>query len=209
MIFFDAQCLFDFLRERYEQYGGEVDIATYGITLFEENASFGKTASAAMKFMDSLRGGRIDVRVLVGLEPIKRFRNASYGLREMEHRKKVREVLEIGQRYDICCLPTQKSHLKMYRIGDLYVLGGINLGNSTWADSAVVLERQEDKEEAQSVFDAMWHGACTIHPMCDIPEVCHAGDRYGKEDQMEAKRCCDMNGVLGDSEDDIEWLDVY
>ncbi|MCI8538609.1 MAG: hypothetical protein HFF18_08140 [Oscillospiraceae bacterium] len=183
MIFFDANCLFRFLREQYEQYGGDVDIATYGITLFEEKASFGKTASAAMEFMDSLRGGRIDVRVLVGLEPVKRSRNASYGLREMEYRKKIREVLEIGYQYDICCLPTQKSHLKMYRIGDLYVVGGINLGNSTWADSAVVLERQEDKEAVQSVFDGMWHGACTVNPMCDIPEVCRAVDRYDMEVQ--------------------------
>lgn len=183
MIFFDAQSLFRFLREQYEKLGGPVDIATYGITLFEEKNSWGTADSAAMEFMNSLCGGGIDVRVLVGLQPVKRFRNSNYGMREMEYRKTVRRVLEIGQKYDICCLPTQESHLKMYRINDLYVVGGINLGNSTWADSAVVLENKDDQEAIQSVFDAMWHGACTVKPLCEIPEMCHAGDCLGDEEE--------------------------
>jgi len=180
VIFFDAQSLFRFLHEQYEERGGAVDIATYGITLFEEKNSWGVVDSAAMELMNCLRGGRIEVRVLVGLQPVKRFRNSNYGMLEMEHRKMVRRVLEIGQEYDICCLPTQNSHLKMYRINDLYVVGGINLGNSTWTDSAVVLENEDDKEAIQSVFDAMWHGACTVHPLCAIPEMCHVGDCFSE-----------------------------
>lgn len=178
MVFFDAQSLFNFLREQYEKKECPVDIATYGISLFEEKTPYGSFESSAMKFMNCLRGGATDVRVLVGLQPIKKFRNSTYGMRELEYRKMVRRVLEIGEEYGICCLPTQKSHLKMYRIGDLYVVGGINLGNSYWTDCSVVVENQDDKDEMQYVFDAMWHGACTVQPLCEISEMVQATDCY-------------------------------
>ncbi len=170
MIFFEANEMFRVLCEEYDarEMNGSVsvDIATYGISLFDEKFSGGYIEeSRAKQFMNKLTGKGRDVRILIGLPPIKKFSKAEYGLREMEYRQKIAEVLRLGEEYGVCCLPTVQSHLKMYRINDLYVVGGINFGNSYWTDCSVAIENPDDKEQLQYVFDGSWHGAATVQPL--------------------------------------------
>lgn len=180
---FNLSCdLFDYLSRELDRIAQEaesvtIDIATYGISLFDEKKDYdGKNVhieSKARAFIKNISTHGDNTRLLVGLQDVRKFKNGSFGLTETQYRKKINEVLQIGKQYGIRALPTNKSHLKMYRINDLYVVGGINLTNSYWADSAVVLEHQEDKEQMQLIFNDLWRGAGTIHPL--TPECVQVG----------------------------------
>lgn len=136
MLFFDAAEMFRFLCKQYDEQKKlgpvAVDIATYGISLFEEKFSWGCAPSNAINFMDRLRDGGVDVRILVGLPPVRKFKKAEYGIQEMEYRRKIYDVLQLGEQYGVCFLPTMKSHMKMYRINNLYQQSVYNRWNQFW-----------------------------------------------------------------------------
>lgn len=186
MLFTSAHELFGYLNKELDRIARNakkvtIDIATYGLSLFDEKHDYGEgyifyEESAAHTFIKNISKYGFDTRLLVGIQDIRKFKNGSFGLSTAQYSGKISEVLMVGERYGIKALPTNNSHLKMYRINNLYVVGGINLTNSYWADSAVVLEDQQDKNQIQNVFNDMWRGATSTHPL--TPACMLVGDSY-------------------------------
>jgi len=190
MLFNLACDLFDYLTHEIDRVEREsdrvqIDVATYGISLFDEKHEYEPglvdvRESKAKTFVKRIADFGYDTRLLVGIQDVRKYKNGSFGLTNAQFTRKISEVLMIGEQYGIRALPTTQSHLKMYRINDLYVVGGINLSNSYWTDSAVVLEHQEDKERMQFIFDSTWRGAGTVHPL--TPECMRICDDEWREE---------------------------
>lgn len=172
MIFFLSSELFCFLRNAYEAElekmdaeNVRVDIATYGLSLHDDVIGEIKQKSAAAKFLERISGAGTNTRLIVGIPPKKHFEGASYGLNTVEFHKKAREIQDLGNTYGITAVAISESHLKMYRINDIYVVGGINFSNSRWTDCSVVITDKSDKDELQEIFDCTYERATVINPI--------------------------------------------
>lgn len=49
-----------------------------------------------------------------------------------------------------------KSHLKLYRIGDLFISGGMNLCNSDYTDICFTIDDKEVQMELINIFNDLW-----------------------------------------------------
>lgn len=177
MIFLNSIELFPFLNKVIDEKmcekdlcDIEVNISTYGISLYDEKCEFEEgnfyyEQTQAKDFIEKLGGTQ--TKMLVGIPPKKKYQYQNYGLDNISYRKKAKEILEIGEEYDILCIPAEKLHFKFYRIDDIYITGGINFGNSTWNDCSVLIENKKDKERLQFLFDCSWRGATEIHPVLE------------------------------------------
>lgn len=172
MIFFLSSELFCFLRNSYEAElekmdaeNVRVDIATYGISLYDDVIDEFRQKSAAAEFLECISGTGNNTRLVVGIPPKKRFEGASYGLNIVDFHKRAREIQDLGNAYGITAVAISESHLKMYRINDIYVVGGINFSNSRWTDCSVVITDKSDKIELQEIFDCTFKRATVINPI--------------------------------------------
>lgn len=175
MIFLNSIELFPYLNKVIDEkldekdcYDIEVNISTYGISLYDQKGEYEKgnfyyEKTPAKEFIEKLTG--TNTKMLVGIPPKKKYSKQSYGLGHVDYYKKAEEILNIGYEYGIECIPSNNLHLKFYRIDDIYITGGINFGNSMWNDCSVLIENKEDKERLQFLFDCSWRGATQIHPI--------------------------------------------
>lgn len=172
MIFLNSIELFTYLnkqikRKMTENYLNDikVNISTYGISLYDQKGEYEKgnyyyEKTPAKEFLEQLEG--TDTRMLVGIPPKRNYKKQSYGLSHMEYYKLIDDILKIGDTYGIDCIPSSHLHFKLYCINDIYITGGINLGNSMYNDCAVLIENSDDKERLDFLFECSWKKA-TIH----------------------------------------------
>lgn len=175
MIFLNYIELFKYLNDTIDSkleekdcYDIEVNISTYGINLSDErheisNKNYYYSQTLAKDFIEKLDG--TNTKMMVGIPPKKIYRSQSYGLDHNEYYKKAKEILELSNKYRIKSIPADNVHFKFYRIDEIYITGGINFGNSSWADCAVLIENDDDKKRLKFLFDNTWEGATRIHPV--------------------------------------------
>jgi hypothetical protein len=158
VIFTSAESLFNHLTEVYHAQGKpSVDIATYGIYLgFAKGKDWHELYPvAARKFIDIV--DKDSLRMLIGKYPhIPCTVNCQHCLDNYNSKQKEvdKTVVELG----ITAKQVDRFHMKMYRIGKVYVSGGINLGPSGWVDMSFVIHDKAQKKAMQDLFDKMWDG---------------------------------------------------
>lgn len=162
MIFLNSVELMNFLTDvLYEKLGRKepedirVEIATYGLSFsdkkFENCLGELKTReSMVLNFLNTLMDTNTDM--VVGMPPMKKYKNSYYGETAIDRRKRLEQMEDIMGSYRINVYPVEESHFKFYRIDDIYITGGINLTDSTWNDAAVLIEKEGDKEQLEWYF---------------------------------------------------------
>nr|DAF29727.1 MAG TPA: CDP-alcohol phosphatidyltransferase class-II family protein [Bacteriophage sp.] len=146
--------LYDKLREKPPE-DIRVEIATYGLSFsdkkFENCLGELKTReSMVLNFLNTLMDTNTDM--VVGMPPMKKYKNSYYGETAIDRKKRLEEMEDIMGTYRINVYPVEESHFKFYRIDDIYITGGINLTDSTWNDAAVLIEKERDKEQLEWYF---------------------------------------------------------
>lgn len=177
MVFLNSIELFPYLIkvldkkiEEKDPFDINVNISTYGISLYDRKGEYDigdyyYEKTDAKKFIEMLYVTKC--KMLVGIPPKKKYPKQNYGLEHLEYYKKAEDILKIGERYSIDCVPAKSLHFKFYRIDDVYIAGGINFGESMWNDCAVLIENQEDKDRLQFLFDCSWRGATKTRPVLE------------------------------------------
>lgn len=162
MVFLNTNELMLFLNKTVEQKLSEkdpedikIEIATYGLSFSDrtiENAigELKTQESLAREFIEKLMGTNADI--IVGIPPEKKYKNTHYGDTRSERRNRIDYLEEVASDYNIKIYPVEQSHLKFYRIDDVYITGGINLTDSMWNDAAVLIEKKKDKEKLDWYF---------------------------------------------------------
>lgn len=154
-IFNSNEEIFDYLLAYYKKFGGEIRIASYGMYL---NISKGKDWN---EFYPSLTRAFFDyvdtkqLKLIVGMPYFNECHEGCEHCKQkyeavLERFKDTQEKLNLNIRYH------DKSHLKLYNIGDLYIAGGINLSISGFADAAFIIDSQEQKEALDELFNGVW-----------------------------------------------------
>lgn len=155
MLFRNTNELFSFLKEYYLENGGKVDISTFGMYL---GISKGKDWSNIYKnqvreFINVV--DKKDLRLILGLPAYVECKPNC-----MDCSKKYNEILERHidtiKVLKLNCRVHPNLHLKMYRIGDLYISGGINLSASNNVDASFVIMDQEQKIFLRDLFEQIW-----------------------------------------------------
>lgn len=158
MIFNNSDELFLFLRNYYRKNGGKVDMSTFGmylgITVEKDWSS--KYKMAARDFINEIK--KEDLRLVVGLPYYQECKPDCKDCMEkyndaIKRHKATIDTLKLNARFH------PSLHLKMCKIGNLYVTGGINLGPSKMIDTAFVLSDSKQKANLDKIFKTAWDGA--------------------------------------------------
>jgi hypothetical protein len=158
MVFTSSETLFEYLTDMYLcQDNPSVDIATFGMYL---GLSKGKDwhelyPVAPRKFIDIVN--KSNLRVLVGkpflmtCTPNCKHCIKLYKDKQIEVDRTIKELAITAKKID-------RFHMKMYRVGDVYVSGGINFGASNWIDVSFTIRDKSQKMAMQQLFNKVWEG---------------------------------------------------
>jgi len=158
MVFTSSESLFEYLTMTYHvQDRPSVDIATFGMYLgFAKGKDWHIThPQAPRKFIDIV--DKSNLRILIGKPvlmpcvPDCQHCTKIYEDKQKEVGKTIRELAIVAKLVD-------KFHMKMYRVGNVYVSGGINLGPSNWVDVSFTIDDAEQQMVMQKLFDEVWEG---------------------------------------------------
>jgi len=162
MLFNSPKDMFSYLENYYMKNGGPVEILTFGMylgisrgksggdfkdwnnTFPMESRSFNETCSKDLKL---IIGTPFYDECKPNCEDCKKKYNSI-----LERHEATVEYLDIDTKFQ------EDMHMKMYRVNDLVVLGGMNLSDSDWIDCCVVANK-EDGERAINLFSKLWDGA--------------------------------------------------
>ncbi len=163
MLFINDKDLFDYLAELADKYPHEpIYISSYGMYL---GISKGKDwhpiyPSEARTFIDKVQNRAEPPKILIGIRPYLECHKDCTDCRELYdkyiHRlNETVDTLELNTRF------TDKHHLKMYVVGNIVILGGINLSGSGYTDAAVVVDSEAAQELIQLFVEEWENGLNT------------------------------------------------
>ena len=158
MLFSSDKELFEYLHRIADLHPDEeVRISTYGMYL---GISRGKDwsekfPSMARTFIDRIRGEGRSLKLLVGVPSFVECRDGCPDCTE-KYKEKLARFDETVSTLKLNAKFTLQHHLKMYAIGSIVILGGINLSGSEYTDAAVIVD-SEAAVQLNEIFDNSWH----------------------------------------------------
>mgnify|MGYP001207973854 CR=1 FL=1 len=162
MIFKNTNELFTYLSWYYEQNGGKVDISTFNMYL---GISKGKDWS--YRFYNPVREfinkvNKNDLRLILGVPAYIECKHNCLDCK-IKYNETIQRHIDTINILNLNVKIHQNLHLKMYRIGELYISGGINLSASDYLDASFIIKDQEQKDYLKKMFDDTWNSCPNIN----------------------------------------------
>ena len=163
MLFNNSKEMFIYLLDYYKKNGGPVEILTFGMYL---GITKGKLKGEGYKDwqgiypMDSrafIEATKKELKTIVGMpffiECKLDCKDCKIAYNKMiERHEATAEYIGLNIKY------LGDMHMKMYRVGDLVVLGGMNLSDSDWVDCSLIANK-EDGLRVTKLFKKLWEHA--------------------------------------------------
>lgn len=162
VVFTSAAELFTHLGEAYEP-GIDVDIATYNMYL-----GVSKGTDWSQRFPSPTRTfvNRVDkskLRILLGQPAFfECFPGCEHCRMRFEASRK-RDV-DTARMLGLNIRVHDRLHLKYYRVGDLVIVGGINLGMSDALDASLIVTDWNQRAALVDLFEVAWNQARELLP---------------------------------------------
>ena len=157
-IFTYSHKFFEYLTELYRaDTSVTVDVASFGMYLgitSETDWHKKKYPVDARYFIEDIN--RNNLRMIIGVPTlihcVKPFCNHCVDA----YNKRLMNFAATQEKLHLPITYIKNSHLKMYRIGDRYFSGGINLTNSTFVDASFEIIDKAIQKELQDTFEMLW-----------------------------------------------------
>lgn len=161
VVFNYAHKFFEHLRKVYnEDRSVTVDVASFGMYLGISNGvdwHKKKYPVDARSFIEEI--DRANLRMVIG---ISEFLSCEPKMKPRcddcvdNYNRRLENLSATQKTLHLPIVFIKNSHLKLYRVGDRYFSGGINLTNSTYIDASYEILDDRYKEALQDTFEELW-----------------------------------------------------
>ena len=154
-----AHKFFDYLEQVFlEDPTVTVDVASFGAYLgisknTDWHAKYEKYEVSARNFIQLIN--REKLRLLIGVPEFLSCRSLCPDCID-NYNDRIYNFADTKKRLELPARFIKQSHLKMYRIGDRYFGGGINLTNSKYLDCGFEIMNSGLQQAMQEQFDMLW-----------------------------------------------------